>query len=135
MAQPTVLFPDAAELVIAAVTAGFAAQSETAPVVNEVPLERPEEFVRVRRIGGQRRDLITDEPRLSVEAWAPTVARAQDLAQLARTFIHSMEGTSVNGAPIYRVTEILGPTELPDPFSTVPRVAQTIQVAIRGTAL
>lgn len=135
MAQPTVLFPDAAQLVINAITAGFFTQSETAPVVNEVPAERPDEFVRVRRIGGQRRDLITDEPRLSIEAWAASVARAQDLAQLARTFVHAMQDGTTNGSPIYRVTEILGPAELPDPFSTSPRIAQTVQVAIRGTAL
>lgn len=135
MGQPAVLFPDAASVICSIIAAGLVAQSEDVPVDNEVPTTRPTELVTVRRVGGVRRDLVTDEPRLSIDTWAASVARATDLAQLARTFVHAAQNTIVGGVRIYRVTEVLGPTELPDPTSTSPRVAQTIQVAVRGTAL
>lgn len=135
MAQPVVLFPDATALAISAIVAGFITQSESVVVDNQVPVPRPVELVTVRRVGGPIRDLVTDDARLSIETWAATVARAMDLAQLARAFVHAMRGSTVDGYAVYRVTELLGPTELPDPNSTSPRVAQTVQVAVRGAAL
>jgi hypothetical protein len=104
-------------------------QELTPPCVPRVPNPRPSIFLVVRRVGGPRRNLVTDEPMVAVEAWADSDENAHDLIQQARAVLHAAIGT----AGIYRVTEISGPGNLPDPVSDQPRYTQTFQVALRGT--
>ena len=122
----TIVFPDAVELVCDHLRTLLA----PTPVVSRVPTTRPATFVRVQRVGGVRRNLVTDEPTLTVEAWAATEQAAQDLSQLARAHIYAMPG----GGDVYRVTEIGGPVLLPDPLSDQPRYSFTVAVATVGTA-
>lgn len=45
-----------------------------------VPADRPSELVTVRRVGGMELNALVDRPRLEVLCWAPTEARACELA-------------------------------------------------------
>lgn len=101
-------------------------------VGNFVPKPRPERFVLVRRLGGPRMNEVADNAMLGIEAWGENLGDAQDLIQWCRALIHSMSGQIVAGVTVYRVTEIGGPAQLPDPLSDQPRYVFTVQVAMRG---
>lgn len=131
---PAVIFPDASLVLVGHLRAELAARGVTAPIGTRVPNPRPATFVTVERTGGPRRDVVTDEPQLTVDCWAPTEKAAHDLAQLCRGLTHSMRGRSVAGVAVYRVTEFAGPQLLPDPDSEHPRYTQTLQIAMRGAA-
>jgi hypothetical protein len=123
----TILFPDAAALVIGAL-------SLSVPVVGGD--DRPNgPFVHIARGGGIRDSYITDVAQLNVESWHPTdISAAATNAQAARAQIHALAGAIVAGVRIYRVDEFAGPAELPDPTRGDRRVVFTVQVTIRGTA-
>ena len=126
MSIETIVFPDAVQLVCDHLRAALT----PTPVVSRVPTTRPASFVRVRRVGGVRRNLVTDEPTLTVEAWAASEQAAHDLSQLARAHIYAMPG----GGDVYRVTEFAGPALLPDPLSDQSRFTFTVSVATVGEA-
>lgn len=136
MARPVVLFPDAVATVIAALTAAYSAHSLDAPLLtNEVPNPRPEEFFTIQRVGGPRRDLVTDEAQLVFDAWSRSMADAHDLAQTGRALLLSLPGTVVAGTTIGRIQELSGPHEDPDPVSQQARFSFGALVALRGGAL
>lgn len=137
MGRPAIVFPDVVALVVTTVQAGYKAQAVSAHVGNKVPTTkpRPTTYVVVRRHGGPRRDFLTDQAQISIECSAPTVAEAQDLAQLARALVHAMAGTVVNGSKVGRIDEFAGPAELPDPIAQLPRVVFTELIAVRGVEL
>lgn len=121
-------FPDAEALIIDSLDAVLAV-----PVRLTIPNPRPEQFVTVQRVGGVRRDLVTDQPLLAVEAWAAGPTAAKALLKQARAHIASLAGTTVDGVAIGRVDESSGPGFLPDPDSKHSRYTYTVQVAMRGT--
>lgn len=126
MIEP-IVFPDAVEVVCD----HLRTELDPTPVVSRVPTTRPAAFVRVMRVGGVRRNLVTDEATLTVEAWAASEQAAHDLAQLARAHIYAMPGDG----DVYRVTEFSGPALLPDPLSDQPRYSLTVAVATVGAAV
>jgi len=107
-----------------------------APVSSKVPSPRPPRFVTVRRHGGPRAHTVVDAPQIGVEAWGETDADAHDLAQAARSaLLYRLPGQVIDGHTVYRVTEIGGPGNLPDPVSGQPRYVCELQVLIRGKAI
>lgn len=52
-------------------------------VRTSVPDPRPRELVVVRREGGRRQDALVDSPGIGVDVWAPTEARACEIAHAA----------------------------------------------------
>ncbi|MDP1793726.1 MAG: hypothetical protein Q8K63_06265, partial [Acidimicrobiales bacterium] len=124
--KPLVVFPD-----VAAAVAAHLDDILDEPIVTRVPNPRPPRFVLVRRVGGPRRDVVTDEATLTLEGWAEGEAEAHDLLQLARAHLHTLSGRN-NGVTTYRVAEFAGPASLPDPESSQPRYTMTISVAARG---
>ena len=122
-----VLFPDATYVVVS-----HLADTLAVPVYSKVPTVRPATFVVVRRVGGVRRNEVTDEPMVTVECWASKDADAADLAALARAYVDGMAGETIEGTAVYRVTDIAGPAYLPDPESDMPRYTFTFQAAMRG---
>lgn len=124
----TVTFPDTTAVVCTYLN-GLLAQ----PVLTRIPDPRPATFVRVLRTGGPRRNLVTDQAQVTVESWAASDEEAHDLAQLARAHLHELPGQTVNDALVFRVDEVSGPADLPDPISEQPRYSQTFTVALRGT--
>lgn len=125
-----VVFPDATALVISWLSVHL-----VEPVTSDVPNPRPEAFVTVDRTGGPRRNLIADNPQITVEAWGATKEEAHDLAQAARAYVHTLLGETVNGAFVSRVDELSGPANLPDPLSDQPRFSQSFSLVVRGEVL
>jgi len=116
------IFRDAESTVIGYLDAQLAAT----PVVGNVPMQRPGEFVRVERLGGSRETRVTDAANLAVEAWAKTDARAAELLNEARSYLFDVEGT------LFGATEYAGPTRLPDPTSSMSRYTASFTIRVRA---
>lgn len=101
---------------------------------NRVPSPRPDEFVRVRRQGGTRKTIVSEEAYLDVEAWSTSVSAAEDIAQAARAVLFGMKGRTFDGVPVYEVNDAGGPAEVADPLSDQPRHTFAIAIHVRGTA-
>lgn len=126
-----VLFGD-----IEALLCGWLRAQLDVPVASKVPHPRPRTFVLVQRHGGIRANVVTDAPQIGVEVWAETDADAHDLAQVARSaLLYRLPGQVIDGHTVYRITEIGGPSHLPDPVSNQPRYVFELQVFIRGKAV
>lgn len=127
-----ILFAD-----VEALVTDFLTEVLDVTVSSEVPPTQTldDEHLQVFRTGGPRRNLVTDEPQLSIEARAATPKAAHDLAQLARAHLHALVGTTLDGLAVYRVDELSGPQALPDPNSAQPRYVFTVTVALRGTTV
>lgn len=132
---PAVVWPDATDVCVTFLRAALAERGDGATVAAKVPNPRPARLVLVHRVGGPRLNLVADDAQIAVECWAPAAEDAADLAQLCRALIHTMRGGVVDGVPIYRIDELAGPADLPDPLSDQPRYVFTVQIAMRGTAL
>lgn len=130
-----ILFPDAAALAIGFLADALDAQGDSAAVSQDVPDPRPARFVTVTRGGGVRHTLVSDAATLLVECWAATSADAHDLAQMSRALLGSMVGSVVDGVQVYRVDEVGGPQQLPDPLSEQPRYVFTLSAHFRGAAV
>lgn len=121
-------FPDAVELVLGAI----AAELPAIPTGTRVPASRPAAFIVARRSGGERTSIVTDTAVVTVEAWSDGPAEAADLAEQCRAIIHAMEGSVVDGVPVYRVDDVGAPGDLPDPLSDQPRYTFSVLVTLRG---
>jgi hypothetical protein len=123
-------FPNAEVLVVDYLDSQFAF-----PVMTTVPDPRPDVFALVRRVGGVALNPVADGPMLAVESWdmGDPVA-AGDRLQEIRTALHRLPGTALAGHPVYRVIEVAGPANLPDPDSDHDRYTMTVQLSIRGWA-
>lgn len=105
-------------------------------VENTVPNPRPDRFIVVRRVGGPRETMVSDAASVAVEGWDKDGnAEAHDLAALARAWILALPGEVIDGTPVYKVEEIAGPANLPDPLSDHHRWTFTVAVHLRGTAV
>lgn len=124
-----VVFPDA----VAVVTTWLSAHL-IEPVSGRVPNPRPEAFVTVQRTGGPRRNLIADNPQITVESWGQNDEDTHDLAQAARAYVHTLLGETVNGVFVSRVDEISGPAPLPD-LSEQTRWSQSFALVTKGVVL
>ncbi|WP_431784326.1 hypothetical protein [Streptomyces chumphonensis] len=130
--QP-VVFPDAAAVAIDYLRPALAERGSPVPVGTRVPSPRPDRFVRIERIGGGRRDKVTDRARLDVHCWAESEEAAHDLATLARALLGDLPGW--RGAVAYDVAEVGGPNLMPDPVTDTPRYAFAVEVSLRGKSL
>lgn len=88
-------------------------------------------FLRVLRTGGSR-TRVTDSPQVTIEAYHPRESGAIDLLEQARRELADLPGTDVDGWAIKSVTEIGGPSNLPDPTSDSHRYTFTAVVQVRG---
>jgi hypothetical protein len=130
MSAEVIVFPDAVGVVVE-----FLSDEVGGHVGSVVPPERPTQFIVVQRVGGVRRNLVTDAATLTVECWAEPEhpENAHDLAQYARAVLHTMPGQVIDGVTVYKVDEIAGPAYLPDPASDQPRYSFTVSVTVRGS--
>jgi len=124
-----ITFPDAAALVIN----HLRTVAPTITFAHDVPNPRPDVFVRVWRTGGPKSTKVTDAAQLSIESWAPDVDVAIANASTVRGYLNDLPGRTLAGVPIYRVDELAGPGELPDPLSATRRVTWTVSVHVRGS--
>ena len=133
MTRPVIAFPDATLLVVEYLKAKMPGVS----IGSRVPESRGTgfpEFIRVRRIGGARRTLVTDRPRIDVGCWAGSEGAAWDLMARARAYALSMGG-AFGGTTVYEVTEVSGPQWVPDAVSGQPKYAFAFECSVRGTEL
>ncbi|MFF8485158.1 hypothetical protein [Streptomyces antibioticus] len=135
--QPVVVFPDG-ELV--AVTVLRAALDPGTTVGTEWPAglagHLASGVVSVARGGGgtvQR--FVTEDVTLDIDVLAATKGQAHDLAQLARAHLCAAEGTTVDGAQIYTVSDtslIWLPYEPDGETDSIPRYVLVMQMRLRA---
>lgn len=130
MSKPIVVFPDAVLVVIEYLRPRLS----DVPVYSRVPESRPAEFVTVKRIGGQRRTLITDRPRMDIHCWSDSEEGAEDLMKKVRAYTLAMAGRR-GTTTVYDVQEVGGPMSLPDSTSGQPRYAFAVEFSTRGTEM
>ena len=128
-----IVFPDAEQVLCDWLEPALAARGTAVPVTTRVPSPRPARFVRVIRTGGVRATLVTDAPQVTVESFAGTEAAAAALAQLCRALLNAAPG-QVAAAVVYKVVELAGPQNLPDPLTDQIRYTQTFEIHLRGAA-
>ena len=96
---------------------GYAASSR-------VPLDMPDEFVTVTRVGGGVQSYV-DHPSMAVQAWAKTDAEAEELANSVR--LDLITGEPPDGIHSLRAQE--GPYEFFDPESRRARYQLVLSVS------
>jgi hypothetical protein len=99
--------------------------------VHDIPTTRPPTFTRVYRTGGPRTNIVVDGAQLSIESWAATADLAATNAELVRAQLNAFP-EQPGTPPIYKIEEMSGPAELPDPVSSSRRFTWTVLVHIRG---
>lgn len=124
-----ITFPDAVDTAIKVVND---APAVPVPAHGRVPDQRPAAFIRIRRVGGPKQNLVMDGAQLAVESWAATDTAAHDNLQTARAALYAASGDVVGGVTIGLVEELSGPGDLPDPDSDQPRVTMTMIFPCRG---
>lgn len=132
MSLPLVIFPDVELTVTTYLRAALLARGEAyttgVKVGVNVPNPRPVRLVTIRRDGGPRLDVARESARVGVNVWAATDQDCADLARLVRALLWS----APNGAPICKVTELSGPSPIPD---DAPRLYLTFEFIVRGADL
>jgi hypothetical protein len=131
--DPLIMFPDAELVMCDWLRSALLARGYNVPVATAVPATRPPSFVRLMRTGGARHTLVSDAAQITVECFAVKESAAANLAAICRALIHSTPG-QVPAVMVYRVEELGGPQNLPDPSTTQYRYTQTFEVHLRGTA-
>lgn len=125
-----IIFPDVEALLVRVLPALVGV-----PVATRVPTPRPASFVRVKRVGGPRRDYVTEEPLVVVECWAETEPDASDLGRRAQAHVFALGQTDSAGDYVRAVREVGGLQAFPDPVSKSPRYQFTVQLQTRGVPL
>ena len=112
---------------------------ESIPIDTKPPTSspRPAEFIRLRAVGGPRRDITTDAFTVTLEAYATREIRARDLCAFGVALLEAAGRDGMVGAvPCGRVLVVGVPSNLPDP--TIPghfRYSATISVPLRRGAV
>lgn len=108
----------------------------SATVGTKIPLTKPAQFVRVVATGGTERDLVTDSPLLTLEAFCVEEGDARDLAALLVAFLQRAGRAGVLGGATCFGVEVAGlPSNLPHPdVPTHFRYTATVSAALRRVA-
>lgn len=130
MTRPVVVFPDAALVTVTYLRSVMPGVL----VYTRIPADRPAEFIRVERLGGMRRSLITDRPRMDIHCWSTSEEAAEGLMARTRALTLAMAGARA-GTTVYDVAEVTGPQWLPDNTSGQPRYAFAVEFSTRGTEM
>lgn len=130
LTKPVIVFPDAVLVTIQYLRSVL----PDVTAVSRVPNPRPPEFVRIERLGGIRRNLILDRPRIDVECWSGSEEDAEALCSKVRAYVLAMAGKR-GDTTVYDVAEVSGPMWLPDSVSGQPRYSFAVEFSARGTEL
>lgn len=134
MQPPVIVFPDVELWATAHLRSTLSGRPESFAsnvyVSNSVPSTRRDRMVVVRRDGGPRLDTMREAARLGVRVWAKTEQDATDLARLVRALLWM----APDGAPVCRVTDLSGPSPVPDE-SGQPLRFFTVELIVRGAPL
>lgn len=126
-----VIFPDIEALLI-----GYLG-TRVAPVTvsTRVPATRPASFVKVARVGGPRRDQVTDRPMVVFQAWGPDSVAASTLARTVHAHVYALAQTDTPQGYVSAVREVGGLQYFPDPESGADCYQFTAQLQTRGVPL
>lgn len=128
-----ITFPDVEAAAQDYLETQLAALSDTATVVVKIPDPRPTRMVKLNRTGGVRLGLVLEQAQLTVECWDARTDLAHDLAQVVRGLLWVMPDR-YSTATTYKVAELGGLANLPDPDTALPRYTFTVLITTRGTA-
>jgi len=114
-------------------------------VGSEMPKEPyPDTFVRVRRLGGTKRNVITDYPMFTIEWWGLSEVAAEALAGRGTDLLEDAPGayveyvtedSSLSEAWVSSFTEIGGPVSNRDPdVRSHARYTSTVELGISTSA-
>lgn len=133
MATPMV-FSDAEQIIVDWLSSELTAYGTTVAVSTRVPSPRPTTFVRVLRSGGVIYSRVTEAAMITVDCYADKESDAEALAQKVRALLRYAPGQLVS--PVcYRVDEVGGPVNEPDPLTSQARYSQTFEIHLRGSDL
>lgn len=99
-------------------------------VCEKIPKDRPDLMVRLTRTGGARTTRVSESPQVSIDVWAPTITQSHDLAQDVYSILWDAPGNT--SQLIYKVAQVGGVAESPDPLSSSPRHVFTLSFHTRG---
>ena len=122
-----VTFVNAAALVITRLRIAL----PTLVIVHDVPATRPPTLCRSYRTGGPKTNIVVDGAQLTIESWAASSDLACANAEAVRAQLNALPWRFETPA-IYKVEEMSGPAELPDPVSSSRRFTWTVLVHVRG---
>lgn len=125
-------FPDAEAVAITLLKSQLSARGVAAKVATKVPTPRPDLLVRVSRVGGVSRDIVTDSATLLIECSGLTEIAASDLASLARAIMLAAARLTPN---VTRAVDGGGIVSLSDPDTNSPRYQFVVQLDLRGTTV
>jgi hypothetical protein len=109
------LWPTPKPAVLAAITV-LAAAIDDVDISSDMPVHRPDSFIRVSRIGGRMPDPATDNARILVEVFGVTTAVVEDLCNQARAALRNAASTTVLSDVFIRSWDNeQGPVELQHP--------------------
>lgn len=128
------VYPDAEAVAVAWLRERFALLGDPAHVGTMVPNPRPERFIRVMLAGAQTTPPL-QEAMLIFDCWDRTSPLASGLARLAQGLIGALDGVTVGGVFCYGVGYVGGPSNLPDPDTTLARYLFTSTVSLRCAVL
>lgn len=87
----------------------------TLTVDTRIPRTRPDQFIKVTRVGGGMLNPVTDVARILVECWAKTNAAAEAMSATAREALANARGTTVADDVFIRgYGNEEGPVDYPD---------------------
>jgi hypothetical protein len=89
------------------------------------------ESVTIIRTGGARRDIVTDQPQISVDVRAERNSRAVEIIGTVRALMNDLWGTALDGFMIYKVSELSGPYSNPSESDWC-KYSQNFLLAIRA---
>lgn len=134
MVNEVILFPNAEALLIAALQPKFTEQVRTTVPKGYQPGRSPA-FIKLSRVGGPRRDIVTDRPMVVFQAWAGTEYEAGELGRLLSAHVYALEGTAHPLGWIGGISEVGGLQSYPDQVSGSPCYQFTTQLNLRGVAI
>ena len=85
------------------------------PVYITPPKHIPGTYVRITRLGGVQRNIVTDSALIGVNCYSRHRSKAAELANKTRLILMDSAGTKVNNAGIRFWREVSGPVNYPQP--------------------
>ena len=85
------------------------------PVYINPPKNVPGTYVRITRLGGVQRNIVTDSALIGVNCYSRNRSKAAELANKTRLILRGSAGTKVNDAGIRFWQEVSGPVNYSQP--------------------
>ena len=85
------------------------------PVYITPPKDIPGTYVRITRLGGVQRNLVTDSALIGVNCYSRRRSEAAELANKTRLILRDSSGTKAHNAGIRFWREVSGPVNYPQP--------------------